>query len=75
MQWYEQYAADLNNDFNLMGRVRHPGRRSLKDPFAKIVKKKPKLLVNHLVTSIRVGDRTKMMLRESDLGRTSMKLD
>lgn len=47
----------------------------MKDPFAKVVKKKPKLLVNHLVTSIKVGDRTKMILKESDLGRTSMKLN
>lgn len=52
-----------------------PGSVPIKDVFQKTEKKKPKLLVNHLVDSIRVGDRTKMMLKDSQLGRTSMELD
>jgi len=51
-----------------------PGNKPV-NVFAKKTKKKPRLLVNHLIDSIKVGDRTKMMLQDSELGRTSMELD
>lgn len=49
---------------NYKEKIKEATKPSL-NPFIKITKKVPKLLVNHLVTSIRIGGRTKMMLKES----------
>ena len=39
-----------------------------KDVYRKVKIEKPKLLVNNVISSIKVGDRTKMILKESSLG-------
>ncbi len=39
-----------------------------KDVYKKVVIEKPKLLVNNVISSIKVGDRTKMILKDSSLG-------
>jgi len=50
-------------------------KKQIKNEWTKVVKEKPKLLINHVIKSIRVGDRTQMILQDSNLGRVSMQLD
>jgi len=47
----------------------------LKDVFSKQTEDKPKLLANNLIKSIKVGNRTKMILKDSLLGQVCLQLD